>query len=136
MQEKSLAQFVQQHREKLGLSTNGLAKKCHLELALIEKIEAGEELFLATTIRQNLAKGLKCSLDEIKKHEKDFNNKFVDEDIIQDLKERILRGETNLICPKCHSLLITRVAQMYDLEDNLMLHPKARCSKCPFQIKD
>ena len=27
-------------------------------------------------------------------------------------------------------------AKMYDLEDNLMLHPKARCSKCVFQIKD
>ncbi len=136
MQEKSLAQFVQQQREKLGITVSALAKKCHLELIMLERIEAGEELFLATTIRQNLAKGLKCSLDEIKKFEKDFDNKFVDEEIIEDLKEKILNGEANLTCPKCHSPLVTRIAKMYDLEDNLMLHPKARCSKCVFQIKD
>lgn len=136
MQKKSLAQFVQENREKLGLSTGGLAKKCHLELSLLEKIESGEELFLPTTVRQNLAKGLKCSLDEIKRLEKSFENKFADDESIEALKEKILAGEKNLICPKCGSLLITRIAKMYDLEDNLMLHPKARCSKCPFQIKD
>lgn len=135
MQEKSLAQFIQQKRENLGLSASGLAKKSNLELALIEQIEAGEELFLPTTIRQNLAKGLKCSTNELKELEKDFENKFVNEEIIEDLKEKILAGEKNLICPKCESLLITRIAKMYDLEDNLMLHPKARCSKCVFQIK-
>ena len=32
--------------------------------------------------------------------------------------------------------LITRIAKLYDLEDNLVLHPKARCSKCPFQLND
>lgn len=136
MDKKSLAQFVQQKRERFGLSPSGLAKKCNLELALIEEIEAGRELFLPTTIRQSLAKGLKCSLHEIKELEKDFDSKFVDEGVIQNLKDRILTGERDLICPKCKSLLITRVAEMYDLEDNLMLHPKARCSKCVFQIKD
>lgn len=136
MDKQSLAQFIQQKREKLGLSTGGLAKKCHIELQLLEQIEAGQELFLPTTIRQNLAKGLKCSPDEIKKLEISFDNKFVEDGIIEDLKQRILSGEKNLICPKCKSLLITRIAKMYDLEDNLMLHPKARCSKCVFQIKD
>ena len=136
MQKKSLAQFVQQKRERFGLSASGLAKRCNLELDLIEKIEAGEELFLPTTIRQNLAKGLKCSLDEIKELEKDFENKFVDENVIRFLKNQILAGDTDLTCPKCHSPLVTRIAKMYDLEDNLMLHPKARCSKCVFQIKD
>ena len=136
MEEKSLAQFVQEKRENLGLSTGGLAKRCHLELDLLEKIESGQELFLPTTIRQNLAKGLKCSLEEIKKLEKNFENKFSDEETINSLKEQILQGEKDLLCPKCSSLLITRIVEMYDLEDNLMLHPKARCSKCVFQIKD
>lgn len=135
MQKKSLAQFIQQKRENLGLSASGLAKKCNLELALIEQIEAGQELFLPTTVRQNLAKGLKCSPNELKELEKDFENKFINEDVVDDLKEKILTGEKNLICPKCQSLLITRIAKMYDLEDNLMFHPKARCSKCVFQIK-
>lgn len=136
MGELSLSQFVQQKREHFGLSASGLAKKCHLELSLIEEIESGQELFLPTTIRQSLAKGLKCSLNEIKELEKDFENKFVDEEIIENLKQTILKGEKDLTCPKCHSRLITKIEKMYDLEDNLMLHPKARCSKCVFQIKD
>lgn len=136
MEKKTLAQFIQQKREDLGLSTGGLAKKCNVELTLLEQIEAGQELFLPTTIRQNLSKGLKCSPSELKKLEKKFENGFVTEEIIDDLKQKILAGEENLICPKCNSKLITRIAKMYDLEDNLMLHPKARCSKCVFQIKD
>ena len=135
MQKKSLAQFVQQKREVLGLSAGGLAKKCHLDLVFIEQIEAGQELFLSTTIRQSLAKGLKCNPNEIKELEKSFDNEFVSEEIMEILKEKILDGEKDLICPKCKSLLIIRIAKMYDLEDNLMLHPKARCSKCVFQIK-
>lgn len=134
--EKSLAQFVQQKRDALGLSPSGLAKRCHLDLTLVESIEAGEELFLPTTIRQNLAKGLKCSLDEIKELEKDFETKFSADYVIAGLKDKILNGEKELICPKCGSLLVVRIAKMYDLEDNLMLHPKASCSKCVFQIKD
>ena len=133
--EKSLAQFVQEKREKSGLSLSGLAKKCHIEINLLEKIESGEELFLPTTIRQNLAKGLKCSLQEIKDLEKDFENKFADEEIINKIKKEILDGKTNLICPKCGALLITRIAKMLDLEDNVMYHPKAHCNKCVFQIK-
>lgn len=135
MEKMSLAQFVQQKREKLGLSITGLAQKSHLDISLLERIEAGEELFLPITIRQNLSKGLKCSLQEIKVHEKKYDKEFVSADAIEDLKQRILNGETELICPKCSSLLITRIAKLYDLEDVLMLHPKARCSKCVFQIK-
>lgn len=135
MQEKSLAQFVQEKRERLGLSASGLAKKSHLKLTIIEQIEAGQELFLATTVRQSLAKGLKCSLEEIKNLEQEFKSDFVNEEVIEDIKQRILNGEKDLTCPRCASSLVTRIAKMYDLEDNLMLHPKARCSKCVFQIK-
>lgn len=136
MQDISLAQFIQQERDRLGLNPRGLAKKCHLDASLIEEIEAGKELFLSTTVRQNLAKGLKCSPDELKALEKSFENNFIDENVIRDLKQRILKGEQGLICPKCKSLLVTRIEKMYDLEDNLMLHPKARCSKCVFQIRE
>ena len=132
----TLSEFVVQRREKLGLSTSGLAKKCHLDVDVIQRIENGEELFLATTVRQNLAKGLKCSLDEIKALEKSFDNKIADVSTIETLKERILKGATDLTCPLCGSPLRTRIAKMYDLEDNLMLHPKAVCTKCVFQIKD
>ncbi len=131
---KTLAQFVQKRRDDLGLSPKGLAAKCNVDQHLIEEIEAGKELFLSIPVRQNLAKGLKCDPEEIKKLEIKFDNTFVSEQIIESLKELILNGAGGLKCPKCGAPLVTRVAKMYDLEDNLMLHPKAHCSKCVFQI--
>lgn len=131
---KTLAQFVQKRRDDLGLSPKGLAARCNLDVNLIEEIEAGKELFLAIPVRQNLAKGLKCNPDEIKKLEKDFSNDLVSPEIIESLKELILNGAGGLKCPKCGANLVTKVAQMYDLEDNLVLHPKAHCTKCVFQI--
>lgn len=131
---KTLARFVQERREQVGLSVSGLAKKSNIALEIIEEIESGKELFLPVTIRQNLAKGLKCLPEEIKKYEKDFTNDFVSLEIIESLKELILNGAGGLKCPKCGAKLITKIEKMYDLEDNLVLHPKAHCEKCVFQI--
>ena len=131
---RTLAQFVQQKREDLGLSAKGLAIKANLDLTLIEDIESGKELFLSVTVRQNLAKGLKCHPEEIRRLEKDFRNDFVSLQIIESLKELILNGAGGLKCPKCGAPLVTKVEKMYDLEDNLVLHPKAHCTKCVFQI--
>ena len=106
----------------------------------ISNIESVVELFLSSTVRQKLAKGLKTSLSEIKLYEKNEDFHFIAKGSpdIEELKNLILENEGNkgfvLLCPVCENKLITRVAKMYDLEDNLMLHPKARCSKCPFQI--
>lgn len=132
----SLAQMVSSVREKIGLSQSGLAKRCNLTVQEIESIESGQELFLASTVRQKLAKGLKLNLLEIKMYEKapleDFKLDFQTEDY---MKQAILEGNTdNLRCPSCGSKLETRIAKMYDLEDNLVLTPKAHCTKCPFQI--
>lgn len=131
---KTLAQFIQKRRDDLGMSPKGLAAKCNIDLNLIEDIEAGKELFLPVTIRQNLAKGLKCSPEEIKKLEKDFSNDLVSPQIIESLKELILKGAGGLKCPKCGAPLVTKISQMYDLEDNLVVQPKAHCTKCVFQI--
>lgn len=134
----SLAHFVSCEREALGLSQSGLAKKCNLQLEQISSIESGIETFLSTTVRQKLAKGLKTSLEQIKIYEKGEVFTFGSAREIEDLKEQILQNGENskaaLYCPVCGSKLIVRIAKMYDLEDNLVLHPKARCSKCPFQI--
>ena len=134
----SLAHFVSCEREVLGLSQSGLAKKCNLQLEQINSIESGIETFLSTTVRQKLAKGLKTSLEQIKIYEKGEVFTFGSAREIEDLKEQILQNGENskaaLYCPVCGSKLIVRIAKMYDLEDNLVLHPKARCSKCPFQI--
>ena len=131
---KTLARFIQIKREELGLTQKGLAIAANIPLAIVEEVEAGKELFLAVTVRQALAKVLKCEPDEIKALEKDIVNDIVSPEIIESLKKLILNGAGGLKCPKCGALLDTRIARMYDLEDNLILHPKAHCTKCPFQI--
>lgn len=134
----TLAEFVFETREKLGLSQIGLAKRCNLNIEEIQGIESGIELFLSSTIRQKLAKGLKTTLSEIKQYEKREDFHFGTTGDIEEIKQQILENEGNKgfhpICPVCGSKLIVRIARLYDLEDNLMLHPKARCSKCPFHI--
>ena len=132
----TLSNFIISKREKLGLSSIGLAKKSGIDLLMIEDIESGKELFLPVTIRQKLAKALKCQPLDIQKYEKNLSVKIVSDEIIDDIKNRILQGDSDIHCPMCGNLLVTRIAKMYDLEDNLMLHPKAHCSKCVFQIKD
>jgi transcriptional regulator with XRE-family HTH domain len=131
---KTLAQFIQKKRDDIGLSPKGLAMATNLPLETIEDIESGKDLFLSVTVRQNLAKILKCAPEEIKKFEKDFNNHIVSDKIIDSLKELILNEAGGLKCPICGAPLVTRIQKLYDLEDNLMLHPKAHCTKCSFQI--
>lgn len=136
MTDMSLSQFVYDTREKVGLSQSGLAKKANLPLSVIEDIESGKDLFLSSTHRQKLAKGLKLNPSEIKPYEKFLRSEFdKDDEYIISVKQRILDNDVDgLSCPICSSPLSARIARMYDLEDNLVLHPKAQCTKCPFQI--
>lgn len=131
---KTLAQFIQHKRDNLGLSAKGLAMETNLPLETIEDIESGKDLFLSVTVRQNLAKVLRCTPEEIKKLEKDYSNNEVSEQIIESLKELILNGAGGLKCPVCGAPLVTRIQKLYDLEDNLMYNPKAHCTKCSFQL--
>ena len=133
---QTLAQFIQKKREDIGFSTKGLAMATNLPLETIEDIELGKDLFLSVTVRQNLAKVLRCAPEEIKKLEKDFNNHIVSDSVIESLKELILNEAGGLKCPICGAPLVIRIQKLYDLEDNLMLHPKAHCTKCAFQIKE
>lgn len=139
-QEKSLAQFIVEKREKLNLSQSQLAQISGLKLEEIQNIEQGYELFLPTTIRQKLAKGLKTENKEIKKFEKSIDLNFAKSNVMDEIREQILINSNNpdfeIECPNCGEKLITRIAKLYDLEDNLILRPKARCSKCPFQLTD
>ena len=132
----SLAEFIQSKREKAGYSTYGLADRTGIPIEVLEDIESGKELFLSVTQRQKLARVLKCSPSDIKKYEREYEFNVVEDETIEDLKSRILRRETNLRCPLCGEPLVTRIARMYDLEDNIVLQPKAHCVKCIFQIKE
>ena len=138
--EISLAQYVITKREALGLSQEDLANKSSLTLDEILSIEQGLDLFLPTTIRQKLAKGLRVDNKEIKKYEAKTNFDFAKKSKMDEIREMILLNSNNpnfeIKCPNCNSKLITRIAKLYDLEDNLVLRPKARCSKCPFQLTD
>ena len=130
----TLARFIQKKREDLDFSQKALAIATNLPITIIEDIESGKELFLPVTIRQSLAKVLKCEPEEIKHFEKDIANDIVSPEVIESLKQLILNEAGGLKCPRCGAPLDTRIARMYDLEDNLVLHPKAHCTKCPFQI--
>ncbi len=132
----SLAEFIQQKREKAGLSITGLANKTNIKLEILEDIESGKELFLSVTQRQQLARVLKVSPKELKEYERSYEFQEISDDIIDNIKTQILNHKTDLRCPMCGEPLITRIAKMYDLDDNLVLQPKAHCVKCVFQIKE
>ena len=138
--DKSLAQFVVETREKLNLTQEELAFNSGLDIEQIKNIEQGYEFFLPTTIRQNLAKGLKIENKEIKNYETKVSFSFVKNNVMDEIREQILINSSNqnfeIKCPNCGEKLITRIAKLYDLEDNLVLRPKARCPKCPFQLTD
>ena len=132
----TLAEFVQKTRDNLGMSAKGLAQKSSIDLSVIEDIEAGTDLFLPVTIRQKLAKALRCSPEELLALERGYKDIVVSDDKIMEIRHKILQHEKNIPCPKCGEPLVVRIAKMYDLEDNLVLQPKAHCSKCVFQLKD
>lgn len=131
---ETLARFIQNKRKELDLTPKALASLANIPVTVVDDVESGKELFLPVTVRQALAKVLKCEPSEIKRLEKDIANDIVSPEVIESLKQLILNGAGGLKCPRCGAPLDTRVARMYDLEDNLVLHPKAHCTKCPFQI--
>lgn len=136
---ETLAQLISTTRENKGYSQKGLAVKANLDISLIEDIESGRELFLSTPARQKLASALKLDAKKIKSLEKQPDSSEKDfklADKIEELKLRILKeGLKGHVCPVCGSELVCRVSVMYDIEDNMIRHSKANCSKCPFQIK-
>ena len=133
---KSLAEFIQQRREMVGLSIRGLADKSNIKLEVLEDIESGKELFLSVSQRQQLARVLKCSPKELKEYERSFEFQEISDEVIENLKVQILNHKTNLKCPICGEPLVTRIAEMFDIDDNPVLIPKAHCVKCVFQIKE
>lgn len=134
---KSLAQFVSEQREKLGITQQALAKKSGLDLNTVLDIEAAKDLFLSSTVRQKLAKGLKLNPSDIIQYERTMNIGYkYDEELENKIRQKILNNtHEELHCPVCGAVLQTRIVKMFDIEDNMVLHAKANCTKCPFQIK-
>ena len=134
---KSLAEFVRETRENIGFSREFLAKRTNLSEDIVADIESGKELFLSSTVRQKLAKGLKINPSQILPYEKSIHFSIENSNEYEDeIRVKMQAGETDgLKCPICGSDLIFRTVKRYDLEDNLIIHHKASCTKCPFQIK-
>lgn len=132
----TLAGRVQHLREKNNLTIEKLANISNLKPSEIIDIEEGKDIFLSAGIRQKLSKALKVPARILKEVEKEQTRVEVDPQIIENIKIDILTGKLeNNRCPKCGSLLICKIVTMYDLEDRPVRHPKARCEKCPFQVK-
>ena len=112
-QDISLGQFVAQKREQMGLSQEDLAFRSSLTLEQIQAIEQGLELFLASTIRQKLAKGLKIENKEIKQYEMKTDFALTKNSQMDSIREMILLNSQNpnfvINCPICGEKLITRI---------------------------
>ena len=136
MSEMTLAKFISDLRERRGLSQIGLSRKANLDIKVLEDIEGAQEFSLSVVTRQKLARALKIEPSAIKKYERVEQTGTINTRYIETLKENILAGYLDEnICPMCGAVLVCRVAEMYDLENKLIKHPKAHCTKCPFQIK-
>jgi len=135
--QKTLAQQIQQLREKKGITQNRLAELTHLPLSHIQDIEAGIELFLSPAVRQKIARVLKTTPQSLKALEKPITPQHP---ILS------LEGRNRLIeemlhfphetypCPQCQSPLLVRLFHRKDLEDNPLLEVKAHCEKCLFKL--
>ena len=93
----SLAAFISSTREKLNLSQEALAHHSGLDLKTIQSIEQGLDLFLASTVRQKLAKGLKVENKEIKKYEVKKEISPVKKSKMDEIREEILLNSHNNI---------------------------------------
>ena len=92
----SLAEFIQSKRERAGYSIYGLADRAALSIEQLEDIESGRELFLPVTVRQKLARALKCSPNEIKKYEREYEFEVVsDEKIDEQYYEKLINKYNN-----------------------------------------
>ena len=138
-EKQTLAQFISTTRDNMGYSQKGLAVRANVDITIIDDIESGRELFMSITVRQKLSNALKLSASKTKALEKEpvsNESDFELSDRIDEIKWRILnQGLVGYECPMCKAELDCRVSVMYDLEANVIRHPKARCTKCPFQIR-
>lgn len=133
---KTLALRLQLFRSSANLSIEKLANITNIDAATICDIEEGRDTFLSTTTRQKLSKALKISSNLLKDVEVLPKKSEVPKETINYLKEMILSDLSDgLRCPKCNNKLNCKTVTLYDLENNPVRHPKARCNKCPFQIK-
>ena len=134
---KSLAEFIQKHREKAGLSITGLANKTNIKPEILDDIESGKELFLSVTQRQQIARVLKISPKELKEYERSYEFQEIPDDVINNIKIQnedykycmcILMEDDSLDSSNKLNTTLTGISlNLKSLEDNLEIIPQNIC---------
>jgi transcriptional regulator with XRE-family HTH domain len=148
---RSLAQFLQNTRDRLDMSCENLAVKSGVSLGLIQQLEEGRLNFLSVMNRSRLARVLKITPTEIKQHEIEppdvllGNVKLVTVDRNHiaffnnqkrlALKEMDRNPDGFWPCPDCGAPLDTVTHAREDLEHNPLVAYKIRCTHCLFTLK-
>ena len=134
----TLAQFVQEARNKQYKTLEEIAVESHLPVALIQDIEAGIETFLAPTARQKLARALKVLPFQIKQLEKEIVSPEAEAAWARsiNLRSKLLnQPEATHDCPECKASLIIRSYQREDLNGQIEKTLKVQCSQCLFSLQ-
>ncbi len=138
----TLARRVQFLRHQLDITSSALARKANVSAQLIEDIEGGLVMFLAPSIRQQIARALRVKsfvLEEVEKRpavvDQTAESILSGEDA-ETLLERILESpDRTFLCPNCGSRLRIRVFERRDLEDNPVTALKVTCPRCLFRLE-
>jgi RNase P subunit RPR2 len=133
----TLAHFVQAARMIQNKTDAELADELRIPLQTLQDIEGGIELFLAPTLRQKLARGLKVLPSQLRALEKNPNQPESDGQWMRQmaLRSKILsQPDAKHTCPECKASLVVRVFHREDLEGNIENTHKVQCSQCLFAL--
>ena len=139
----SLSSRVALLREFRNMTVRDLAKRSHFTIRRIEGIESGEENWLSVSDRQILARALGVEprvLKDVELSPDDYPGVYsntvqpppVDTDV---MAENILKGYTDIKCPRCGTELKTSIEQALDVEGRPTNYARAYCPKCPFSLR-
>lgn len=139
----SLSSRVALLREFRNLTVLDLAKRSRFSIKRIEQIESGEETWLSVTDRQVLARALGVEpgvLKEVEFSPQDFPGVFDKKDSAgpvdtDSMAQEILKGYTDIKCPRCKTQLKTSIELAYDIEGAPTRFARAYCPQCPFLLR-
>jgi transcriptional regulator with XRE-family HTH domain len=135
----TLAIRVSQLRERRNLTVADVARLSRFSIKRVEEIEAGIEVWLSVTDRAILARvlGVQPScLEEAEACPSDLSPAAAGapRTDFDDLARRVLKGEVNLACPKCGTILKTAIENALDFEGEPTRFARAYCPACPFAL--
>lgn len=138
----TLAQRIQFLRHQLDITPSALARKANVAPELIEDLEGGLVMFLAPSIRQQIARALRVKsfvLEEVEKRPAvltpETRQALSEEDASALLEQALERPNRTFLCPNCSAKLNVRIFERRDLEDHPVNAIKIACSHCLFRLE-